>query len=243
MIKRISFASRRSDLPSERFGELWTDALGAVLDAPTGSRPLRLTASTTLPELSGPDPKHDGIGLEWFADEAHLERFERWLGTLAGQAATERLDDVVASGGSFIVVADEVVMRGADWLDRRWREGGEKLKHMAIALRASDLTPAQFSERWRGRAGQVRRAGASETTAIPDEARGRAYVQNHPRPRASGEWAYDALNEVYFDDVESLRTRIEWFREHLAGQTEADLVRESWFLAGRELVLLSGQTD
>jgi hypothetical protein len=45
------------------------------------------------------------------------------------------------------------------------------------------------------------------------------------------------VNEVYFDGVESLRTRITWFRENLSGQSEADLVRQSWFIAAREIVL------
>jgi hypothetical protein len=63
-------------------------------------------------------------------------------------------------------------------------------------------------------------------------------VQNHPRPRATGEWAYDALNEVYFDDARSLRTRIEWFRDNLSGQPEEDLVRQSCFIAAREAALV-----
>lgn len=136
-----------------------------------------------------------------------------------------------------MIVADESVLRGADWLKQRWRRGGEKLKHMAIALRAAELTPAEFSDRWRSRAGQIRRPGAAVVTLIPDAARGHAYVQNHPRPRTAGEWAYDALNEVRFDDARSLRTRIEWFRENLRDQAEDDLVRQSWFIAARETVL------
>jgi hypothetical protein len=128
-------------------------------------------------------------------------------------------------------------MRGADWLEHRWRDGGVKLKHMAIARRAGGLTPAEFSERWRSRAGQLRRPGAAQVVVIPDEARGRAYVQNHPRVRATGEWAYDALNEVYFDDVESLRTRIKWFQENLRDQAEDDLVSRSWFVAVQEEIL------
>ena len=110
---------------------------------------------------------------------------------------------------------------------------------MAIAQRASGLTPAEFSRAWRGRAGQVRRPGAAEVTVIPDDVRGRAYVQNHPQPRTDGEWAYDAVNEVWFDDLESLRTRITWFRENLSGQAEADLVRRSWFIAVQEQVVLA----
>jgi hypothetical protein len=47
------------------------------------------------------------------------------------------------------------------------------------------------------------------------------------------------VNEVYFDDAESLRIRIEWFRENLSAQSEAGLVRQSWFIAVREQLLLA----
>jgi hypothetical protein len=110
---------------------------------------------------------------------------------------------------------------------------------MAVALRAEGLTQAEFSERWQARAGQVRRAGDTAVTAIPDEARGLAYAQNHPRPRPSGEWAYDAVNEVWFDDLDSLQRRVEWFRENLRDGAEDDLVRVNWFLVVREEVVLA----
>jgi hypothetical protein len=221
MIKRISF---------DAYPGAWRDAVAGAAEAPPGVRPVRMAVCLALPGLC--DPKHDRIGIEWFCDAAHLRRFQDWLDA----SGARRHADTAASP---VIVATEFVLRGADWLERRWRDGGEKLKHMAIALRASGLTPAEFSERWRNRAGQVRGPGSAAVTVIPDEARGRAYVQNHPCPRSVGAWAYDALNEVYVDDEESLRTRIEWFREHLAGQAERDLVRQSWFIAARERAVLT----
>jgi len=234
VIKRIRFATRKKDLSFEAFSAAWPDAVAGATHAPPDVRPSRVVVCTTLPDLSGPDPKHDGIAIEWFADGDHLRRFQGWLDTPDGRLPRQQIDRVVDGEASPVIVAGESVLRGADWLERRWRHGGEKLKHMAIALRASELTPAEFSARWRSRAGQIRRPGAAEVTVIPDAARGHAYVQNHPCPRATGEWDYDALNEVYFDDIESLRTRIEWFRENLSGQAEEDLVRQSWFIAARE---------
>jgi hypothetical protein len=217
MIKRISFAARRADLT----------VAAASAQAPPGARPSRVTVSTSLPELTGPDPRHDGIVMEWFTDAAHLRRFQDWLGS----------DGPVTPGASPVIVAEEAVLRGAAWLDRRWRDGGDKLKHMALAERAAGLTAAEFSRDWRSRAGQVRRAGAERVTAIPAEVRGLAYVQNHPDP--AGERAYDAVNEVWFDDLAGLRARVEWFRVHLSGPAEADLIRQSWFIAVREHVVLA----
>jgi hypothetical protein len=213
VIKRISFAARREDLTF-------------ATDAPPGVRPSRVTLCTILPELTGPDPRHDGILMEWFADAAHLRRYQDRLG---GGPDPETFKTMI--------VAEEAVLRGAGWLDRRWRDGGDRLKHMALAVRAAGLTPAEFSRAWRSRAGQVRRAGATQVTAIPDEVRGRAYVQNHPD--LAGERAYDAVNEVWFDDLAGLRARVEWFRANLSGPAEADLIRQSWFIAVREHVVLA----
>jgi hypothetical protein len=231
VIKRIRFATRSSGVPLDAFSSAWRDAVAGAAQAPPGVRPSRVAVCIALP---GPeDPRHDGIGIEWFAGAGHLRRYRDWLGTPDGHLLLHRADRVLDRDASPVVVADETVLRGADWLERRWRDGGEKLKHMAIALRASDLTLAEFSARWRGHAGQAGRG--AQVTVIPDGARGRAYVQNHPSPRPVGEWAYDALNEVYFDDAQGLRARIEWFRANLPGN--GGLFRKSWFIAAREEVL------
>jgi hypothetical protein len=216
VIKRIRFATRAPGEPAAAFATAWTDAVAAAVRAPLAARPVRVAACTSLPDLSGPEPRHDGIGIEWFTDVEHLRRFRRWLD---------------GADASPVVVAVESVMRGADWLERRWRVGGERLKHMAVARRAAGLSPAEFAERWRAHAGQ---AG---TTAIPDPAKGRAYVQNRPCPRTDGEWPYDAVNEVWFDDLDGLRTRIDWFRDNLDPRRPDDLFGQSWFLAVREVVL------
>jgi hypothetical protein len=247
VIKRISFATRRQDLTVAAFAAAWPSAAAGeaarAARAPSGVRPSRVALCTILPELTGPHPRHDGIVLEWFTDAAHLRRYRDWLdgggpGPDAPQAPdAPRAAALLDPAASPVIVAEEAVLRGAGWLDRRWRDGGDRLKHMALAVRAAGLTPAGFSQAWHSRAGQVRRAGATRVTAIPDEVRGRAYVQNHPD--LTGERAYDAVNEVWFDDLAGLRARVEWFRANLSGPAEADLVRQSWFIAVREHVLLA----
>src|SRR5262249_39219187 len=162
-------------------------------------------------------------------DDAHLTRYERWLAGPDGMASTERLEQVLDRSASPVVVADEVVGRGADWLNQRWRDGGVRLKHLALARRADGLSVEEFSGRWRRRAGVVRAAGTGALVAIPDAARGEAYVQNHPRSRTAGDWAYDACNEVWFDRVEDLRARIDWFERNLRDADE-DLVGANWFV-------------
>jgi hypothetical protein len=237
VIKRIRFATKQPDLSRDAFLAAWRDALAGVVAAPREARPTRVTRCITLPDVDGCDAKHDAISLEWFADADHVERYHAWLDAGDGRELAQRLGAVLDPDASPLLLADERVMRGTEWLEQRWRDHDDKFKHMAVALRARGLTPAEFSERWKSRAGQVGKAGAT-ATVIPEDARGLAYVQNHPRPRPEGEWRYDALNEVYFDDLDRLRTRIEWFREHLLDQ-EDDLVRENCFIVAREEVVLA----
>ncbi len=173
--------------------------------------------------------------MEWFRDAWHLRRYVAWLGTPAGREATEPADGVVADGGEQIIVADERVLRGADWLRQHRRNGGNAFKHMALALRDERFSPEEFSRRWAGHAGRIQPPGAAQPAIIPDHVRGLAYLQNHPFSRPNG-WVYDAVNEVYFDDIAGLRARDEWFHRY-ASSAGAGLVRASWFLAVREEVL------
>ena len=219
-----------ADFPSQ-----WRAAQATVATAPAGVRPDRVALCTSLPEVIA-DPRHDGIALEWFRDADHLARFEAWLASPQTRSVSDDLGQALDLDRSPVVVADEVVMRGADWLAARWGRSADVVKHMAIARKAAGLTSEEFSQRWKSRAGTVGSAGGPIVT-IPDEARGLAYLQNHPRPIGSGEWAYDALNEVYFESVDSLMVRIRWFEDNLGDQAETDLISESWFVACREELL------
>lgn len=181
------------------------DEVPACWPAPPG---VRMAMCVALPDVL-PAPRFAAVVIERFTDVAYADR----------------------PGGptGCVVVAEEHPLRGADWLERRWRDGGPRFKHMAIARRAAGLTPREFSDRWRDRAGRV---GA---TPIPEPARGLAYVQNHPLP---GDRPFDAVNEVWFDDLDGLRARVDWFASHVDG--EDDLVGEHWFLAVREEVRRTG---
>ena len=227
MIKRIRLATARRGLGREEFAGGWREAVAAAASAPERARPVRLTVSVALPEITA-DQRHDGVALEWFSDREHLRRFESWLGTPAGRAVQRLRGEVIEDDASPVVVTSERVARGADWLDRRWREGGPKLKQLAIATRADGLTIPEFLERWRGRAGPV------GTASMPVAYRGLAYVQNHPLVDDDRDWAYDAIDEVYFDDSDSLLARIAHLERELAGGAENDLVRANWFLAVSE---------
>jgi hypothetical protein len=229
LFKRIPFATRGG--AAEDFPARWRAAAAGASEAPRGACPHRVVICTVLADMT-PDAVHDGIGIEWFADTAHLARFEAWLASPAGAAVDKRLAEALDVARSPVVVAEEHVLRGREWLERRWQEGGEKLKHMAIARRAPGLSPAQFSELWKSRAGKVGR------TAIPERARGLAYVQNHPVPASEGSWEYDAVNEVYFDDMDGVRARMAFFA---GAPTEDDLVGENWFVVAREETVAGGR--
>jgi hypothetical protein len=226
VIKRVRFATRSG---AGDFGS-WPAAVAAAMAAPPEVRPVRVVSCTVLPDIT-PDQIHDGIGIEWFVDSAHLARFESWLASPEGGRIDDVLSEVLNLEASPLLLAEEHVMRGADWLEERWRHGGARLKHMAIARRAAGLTPTQFSELWKTRAGKV------GSVTIPEEARGRAYVQNHQLTPPAGSWAYDALNEVYFesDDLDGVRARIAFFADTMKAHGEDDLVSESWFVVASEV--------
>lgn len=215
MIKRLTFASTADE------GRAAVEELAELLSsAPENVRPVRAVSCVAVPELIL-DQDHAGVTIEWFRDADHIARVDRWL------------DERAASTGrdAEVVVAVEHVLRGREWLDARWAEGGPRLKHMAIARRADGLTPAEFSEVWRNRAGRV---GA---TPIPEVAKGCAYAQNHPVDLGDGEWRYDAVNEVWFNDEEALRTRIAWMADAVGSGGDDDFVGSSAFLAVREEII------
>jgi hypothetical protein len=238
MIKQFTFVNRRTDVPAATFEAEARRVFCDRLRAPSAARPLRTALCTILPE-EGPVPRHDIIGIEWFGDDAHLARFEGWRSAAA--PTPEDIASVVDSArAQVVVVANEVVGRGAEWLDARWRDGGAKFKHMAIARRAAHLTPAEFSQRWQAHAGTVTRGGTSGDLVIPDDVRGLAYVQDHPMLRDDGPWPYDAINEAYFDDLEGLRRRASWFEKNVGQDAQEDLVGARWFLVVREDALPVG---
>jgi hypothetical protein len=157
-----------------------------------------------LPELSD-RTSHSGILIEWFSEAPPCD-----------------------PGRS--VLAGEEVKRGSDWLGDRRGSGGDRMKHMALARRAAGLTPQQFSERWRGRAGTVG-SSSGPAVVIPERARGLAYAQNHVVDPPERGWLYDAINEVWFDDLDDLRYRIDWFAKNMTGGAEDDLVSAATFVA------------
>jgi hypothetical protein len=227
LIKRIRLATGKCGLGDEEFSRRWRAAVAAAAAAPKPARPVRLTVATALRDVVA-DQRYDGVALEWFTDESHLLRYEAWQRTPDGQRPERLLAEAVEPGASPVVVADERVARGADWLEHRWQDAGPKLKQLAIARRAAGLTLPRFLDLWRSRAGTI---GA---TPIPDAFRGLAYIQNHPRVMAGRDWAYDAVNEVYFEDADSLLARIAYFERELTDRAESDLVSANWFLAVRE---------
>jgi hypothetical protein len=125
------------------------------------------------------------------------------------------------------VAVDEVVVRGADELAARWAASDERFKMMSFGRRNPALSRAEFVARWRAEAGRL------SGDPIPDELRGLAYVQDHP---LGDDPPLDAVNEVWFDDVDALRRRAEWFA---ARPIPADLMSppDCWSLYLRETVV------
>jgi hypothetical protein len=173
---------------------------------PDGTPALCTALCTILPDLSDPFVS-DAITIEWLS-------------------MTHRHCSISVDESSTLIV-DERAVRGAEWLEGRWRVGGVRFKHMGVAVKAAGVSREEFPRRWRAHAGR------SGGTTIPEGVRGRAYVQNHPVQPGP----YDAINEVWFDDLEGLRRRVDWFRENPPADP---LFSRFWLLAVREEALGEG---
>jgi hypothetical protein len=95
--------------------------------------------------------------------------------------------------GDVALEVEELVLRGTP---------GGAFTMMSYGRRNPALSRPAFVERWTSEAGSL---GGE---VIPDEVRGLAYVQYHP---VDDDPPFDAVNQVWFDDLDALRTRAEWF--------------------------------
>jgi hypothetical protein len=151
--------------------------------------PTRVATGTALTLPGLPLPRFAAIDALWF--ENGQDSGGRDIDAGAGQPC-----DGASLHGAVVLPVEEVVARGADALATRWVEGGERYKMMSFGRRNPALTRAGFVERWRADAGRL---GGDR---IPDEVRGVAYVQDHPR---AADPAFDAVNEVWFATLDGLR--------------------------------------
>ena len=222
MIKCIQLSTEPAALSHQDFVARWSRSLADAIAAAGSDAPLRAVACRVLHDVDGCTAPHDAIVLEWFRDMAALRRYEARV-------------PVQPAADGVVIIAEEHVMRGSDWLERRWSATTlePKYKHMALARRAAGLSAAQFSERWRNRPGRIGGTTTAPALEIPAAARGLAYVQNH----AVQEGMYDAINEVYFDDLSTMRSRIAFFANHDVLKADAELVSAACFAIVEEYVI------
>lgn len=225
MIKRLVLVQRRSDADPAAFAAAVRAGAQQAAACELAS-PLRVSVAFVDAERTPGVPRHDAMVIAWFADGVSAQQHESLVpaDAIAGPHGSRPVE----------VMAHEAVLRGEAWLADRWQHGGMRLKHVALAQRAEGLSPAEHASRWKAQAGAV--STASAAVAIPPEAKGSAYVQNHPLPRDDGEWAYDAVNEVYLEDDTALARRLDWFAANVGEGTGVrdSLVRASWFLVLHE---------
>jgi hypothetical protein len=110
----------------------------------------------------------------------------------------------------------------------------------SFGKRNPELTLAEFSARWQSQAGRL---GEEE---IPADLRGLAYVQNHPVPVEGREWPFDAINEVYFEQLDHLQRRRAYFaaKQDAAARSSAESFispTQRWSMFVREWPLKSSR--
>lgn len=171
------------------------------------------------------------IDEQWFVNAPEALANEACLGSVCPDLCT---GSPSFGAGSCQVIAEEIVLRGREYLDSRWELRGERYKMMSFGKRNPRLTLREFSARWRAEAGRL---GSGE---IPAGVRGLAYVQNHPVPRdGHDDWPLDAVNEVWFERLDDLARRGVWFaaRQDAAVRSGAESFMsptETWSIYVRE---------
>ena len=177
-------------------GSRWGRVLATTEGARPG-RPLRVAVAAPVTAPDFPPPAFAAVDIQWFATADDALANEDWL--TAADHALRTAEE------SCRVVAEEHVVRGSDDGDQLWDGVGERYLMMSFGKRSPGLTLPQFLDRWRAEAGNL---GGS---AIREDVRGRAYVQNHPLVIEGHEWPFDAVNEVHCTQFDDLRRRRDWF--------------------------------
>jgi hypothetical protein len=190
----------------------WEAALAA---GPAAGRPGRVALAVPLDLTDLPPPTFAAIDVQWFDEPAAAFANEDWLASVDPRL---QLGSDLLGKRSCRVIAEEVVLRGPEYLDARWQQGGERFKMTSFGKRNPALTLPEFSARWRSQAGRL---GDAE---IPAPIRGLAYVQNHAVPVDGHEWPFDAINEVYFEQLDQLQRRRAYFaaRQDAAARSAAE---------------------
>ena len=112
VIKRLRFAD----------DEAWRDGIDAMLGRAAGrsDRPASPRARPS-PRVTVGRPRFSAISVSW-------RRGSTIRRTCTGSSPA----DVDRVHGSTVVAAEAIVLRGADWLERRWQDDGPRFKHMAL---------------------------------------------------------------------------------------------------------------
>jgi hypothetical protein len=213
----------------------WVAALDRSPE-PAPGRPVRVALAVPLDLSEVGPPPFAAIDILWFDGLAEAQVSEAWLAAADPELA---LGSPSLGTRSCQVMAEEVVLRGPDYLQSRWDQGGERLKMTSFGKRNPELSLAEFSARWQSQAGRL---GDEE---IPADLRGLAYVQNHPLPLEAHEWPFDAINEVYFEQLDHLQRRRAYFaaRQHTAARSTSESFispTERWSMLVREWPLGPG---
>jgi len=213
----------------------WLDGLGsrwemALASGSSAGAPSRVAVATPL-HLPGLAPApFAAIDVQWFDALDEAIGNDGWLAAVDPELC---VGSQALGIRSCRVIAEEIVVRGPDYLEARWRKGGERYKMTSFGKRNPELTLAQFSARWRSQAGRL---GDEE---IPADVRGLAYVQNHAILTGGREWPFDAVNEVYFERLGDLQRRRAYFaaRQDAAARSAAESFvspTERWSMFVRE---------
>src|SRR5437868_3634354 len=109
-IKLFLFMKRRADVAADVFSKQWLEHAAASCGWPDG--PARLTVCEGFADAAGGPPVYEGVTVGWFDGVESARRFaDAWIAGSGPYADAEATD---------VVIADELILRGEDYLDERW---------------------------------------------------------------------------------------------------------------------------
>src|SRR5437764_4016189 len=108
-IKVFLFMKKRADVAGDVFSKQWLEQAAASCEG--ADRPARLTVCEAFADAAGGAPVYAGVTVGWFDDVDAARRFaDEWIAGSGAYAEADATD---------VVIANELVLRGEDYLDNR----------------------------------------------------------------------------------------------------------------------------
>jgi uncharacterized protein (TIGR02118 family) len=239
-VKHITLVTRNPSISQEALAQRWEERATQLARAVTPARwPLRMLQDLPVSVAGGELPL-GGMRTVVVPDERFNPEHRRgWWQSEEAQSLCGVESDLMDPAQTRSGATHERVLKGRDRLfdDAVRREQGGAVKVVAFLKRRPDMSTAECCRYWE----QCHAPLA--LTAVPADVFAYAYVQNHCIVEKGTEPDFDAVAELYFDDLKAVRRWSRWYASDDGAVLRADelnfiLPDQRTILVTRERVLL-----